>query len=751
MRELQVPRVHQWFPSLTPGDAMGQTAVAWRQVLRGLGLGGEDWADEVAPGLGTLARPVAEFRAGADDLVLYHHGIASPLAGKLMLQGCRRAVVYHNITSPRAYRGTRLEEHLLAGRAQLAALAEVVELSIGVSGYNSAELEVAGHRNVHTVPLFVEPERFALQAADRRTYQTLLASGRPRLLSVSRVVPHKRVEDLLSLHAEVRRVAPEARLLVVGGYAAGHASTRALLARAEAVGGVTLMGRLAHAELVAAYRAADVYVSMSEHEGFGVPLVEAMAAEVPVLAFAAAAVPETLGGAGLAFDEKHFAGLAELALALAHDESLRGPLLEGQRRRLQAFSRRATSEALSRALAGWRPPEPPRRPPRRRPRVAVVVQRYGASLTGGAEAHARMVAQRLADHCQVEVLTSCARDHLTWANLDPPGEERDGRVRVHRFPVRQPRQMRAFNRLSAGLFGRAQDLLTEERWLREQGPLLVGLEEALVARRAEVDAFVFFTALYAPAVHGLPLVADRALLVPTAHDEPPLAFGVYDEVFHRPACLLCNTEEERAFIRRRFPGAARSRVVGVGVEALAGRPERFREAFGIEGPYLLYLGRLEAGKGVLDLVTAHQRVVRGYHDAPTLVLAGGGQLEVRGHKLVKVGRLDEATKWDALAGALAVVVPSRYESLSLVTLEAFAAGTPVLGATASEVVKGQLARSGAGVAVDFAEPEALVAALQVVQAARPELARRARRYAARFTWSRVLDAYLEELDRLKTR
>ena len=742
-----VPRVHQWIPSLTPGDAMGQTAVAWRQVLRSLGLAGEDWAGEVAPGLETLARPVADFRAAADDLVLYHHGIASPLAGRLMLLGCHRGVVYHNITPPRAYRGTALEEALVAGRAQLAALAEAVELSIGVSPHNAAELAEAGHRDPTVVPLFVEPARFQATLADPAALQALVASGRPRLLSVSRVVPHKRVEDLLALHAEVRRVAPEARLLVVGGYAEGHASTRALLALAAEVGGVTFLGRLSHAELVAAYRAADVYVSMSEHEGFGVPLLEAMAAEVPVLAYAAAAVPGTLGGAGLTFDEKHFAALAELALAVAFDPALRGPLLEGQARRLQDFSREATARALASALRPFLPRRT-RRPPRRR-KVAVVVQRYGPGLTGGAEAHARMVAERLAEHAEVEVLTSCARDHLTWANLEQPGEEEDGPVRVHRFPTRLPRQMRSFNRLSRQVLGRGNDLPTEERWLREQGPRLLGLEDALVARRGEVDAFVFFTALYAHTVHGLPLVADRALLVPTAHDEPAMALGVYDQVFQSPRALLCNTEEEEAFIRRRFPGAARSRVVGVGVEPLPPRPPRFRDAFGLEGPYLLYLGRLEAGKGVPELVRVHQQVARGYHDAPSLVLAGGGPLEARGHKLVKVGRLDEQAKWDALAGALAVVVPSRYESLSLVTLEAFAAGTPVLAGLGSEVVRGQLQRSGAGVAVDLAEPEAFAAAVKVLGEAREELSGRARRYAARFTWKRVVDVYLEELDRLR--
>jgi glycosyltransferase involved in cell wall biosynthesis len=744
-----VARVHQWIPCFTPGDAMGQAAVAWRRALRGLGLGGELYADEVAPGYEALVQPLEAFRPRPDDVVLYHHGIASPLAGRLLHAPCRRAVVFHNITPPRAYQGTQLEEALWSGRAQLAALADGVELSIGVSRYNAAELTEAGHRHVSVVPLYVEPRRFRAEAAEPTLLAKLRSRGSPRVVSVSRVVPHKRVEDLLSLHGELLRRAPDAQLLIVGGFAAGHAAFKALKARADELGQVTFLGRVSHGELVAAYRAGDVYVSMSEHEGFGVPLVEAMAAELPVLAFGAAAVPETLGGAGLVFDEKRFDALAELVLLVSRDGELRGRLVEGQRRRLADFSLAATTQALGAALAPLVPPRRPSPVPApRRPKVTVVVQRYGSHIIGGAEAHARMVAERLTPWADVEVLTSCARDHLTWENVDTPGETLEDGVTVHRLPVRRPRRMRDFNQLSRRVFGRPSDLVTEEHWLEAQGPQLDGLDEALAKRRATTDAFLFFTALYAPTVHGLPLVAERALVVPTAHDEPPMAFDVYDDVFHRAAALLFNTPEEEAFIRRRFPATGRSRVVGVGIEAPPTDGDRFREAFGLTGPYLLYVGRLEEGKGVADLVRLHQRVVRRYHDAPSLVLAGAGSLSARGHKLVKVGRLDEQAKWDAMAGALAVVVPSRFESLSLVTLEAFAVGTPVLGNRASDVVSGQLSRSLAGATFGLDDAESFVAALTVIGESRAALSQRALAFAARHGWAAVMNAYHEEIDLL---
>ena len=530
---------------------MGQAAIAWQRVLRHLGHTGEVYADEVAPAWRSLVRPASALRPAPEELVLYHHGIASPLASRLMHLPCRRGVVFHNVTPSRFYAGTRLEESLIAGRAQLAALADFVELSIGVSRFNARELEVAGHRAVKVVPLFVEPERFAERCMDPELRARLATSGRPRVVSVSRVVPHKRMEDLLSLHAELRQIAPLAELWVVGGFSPGSAAFKALAKRARGLGGVKFLGRVSHAQLVAAYRSADVFVSMSEHEGFGVPLIEAMACELPVLAFGAAAVPETMGGRGIVFDEKHFAALAELVQLTTTDPALRERLIDGQRARVAELSFEATRDALAACLPAR--PVAPRPAPRGKPRVALVVQRFGEELTGGAEAHARQVALRLAPHARVEVLTTCATDHLTWANEFPPGDSKDGPLTVTRFPVRRPRQLREFNRLSKRVFAGAQDFVAESHWLAEQGPLVPGLLETLSARRDDFEALIFFTYLYAPTAWGVPLVASKALVVPTAHDEPPLAFGAFDDAFSRPRALLCNTPEEISPDRATLP------------------------------------------------------------------------------------------------------------------------------------------------------------------------------------------------------
>jgi glycosyltransferase involved in cell wall biosynthesis len=309
--------------------------------------------------------------------------------------------------------------------------------------------------------------------------------------------------------------------------------------------------------------------------------------------------------------------------------------------------------------------------------------------------------------------------------------------------------MRPFNRLSDSLFNRSLDFATETHWLAEQGPDAPGLLDFISARRDDFDAFLFFTYLYGPTAWGVPLVADKALVVPTAHDEAPLRLGAVRDVFEKPRALLTNTPEESELIEAHFPKAARRRVTGVGITALKGKPQRFREQFGIDSAYLLYLGRLEAGKGVLELLTRHSRLVSAFHDAPRLVLAGSGDLQPQGSRVAAIGRIDEQAKWDALTGALAVVVPSQYESLSLVTLEAFAVGTPVLGNAASAVVSGQLARSGGGVTFALDDDASFQQAVRTVGAERDRLGSAGKKFAQKHQWSAVVKTYLDEFERIR--
>ncbi|WP_141328192.1 glycosyltransferase family 4 protein [Myxococcus sp. AB025B] len=736
--------IHQLIASFVPGDATGQAALHLQLLLRRLGVWGGLYADEVGAGLEGLASPASELKPAPDDLVLYHHGIASPLSSRLMHLPCRKGLVFHNISPARFYTGLSLENALLAGRAQLAAMAPFVDVAIGVSDYNAAELRVAGYRNVHTVPLLIEPERFRPDRADAKLLSRLAGPG-PVLLGVSRVMPHKRFEDLIALHREVLRLRPQARLLMVGGYEPGSRYFRSLEKQAKGLSGVSFLGRLSHAELVAAYRSASVFVSMSEHEGFGVPLIEAMASDVPVLAYGAAAVPETLGGAGIAFDQKRFAFLAELAVDLSEDLSLREPVIAGQRRRLEHFSAPSVQRALSRALEPYLPAPRVRRAAPKRPRVAVVVQRYG-EVTGGAEMLAAQVAERLTPHWDLTVLTTCAKNHLSWENHFPAGPDRVRGVDVLRFPVTRVRNIRGFNGLSRKLFDKSNERLREEQWVAEQGPLAPGLLHHLASTRDAYDGYLFFTYLYAPTVWGMPLVADRSLLVPTTHDEAPIRFDAYRDVFELPRALLCLTPEELTIIEKYFPNHARTRVVGVGVERPSADGARFRQKHGVHRDYLLYVGRQEPGKGVPELLEFHQALKHRYADAPDLVLAGDAHMSLEGDGVRYLGRIPEQDKHDALAGALAVVVPSRYESLSLLTLEAFAQGTPVLVNGRSDVLVGQVERSGAGRA--YTDLASFIQGLREVGEARKALGAKGLAYVKKQGWPQVVATYRDELQRI---
>ena len=188
-----------------------------------------------------------------------------------------------------------------------------------------------------------------------------------------------------------------------------------------------------------------------------------------------------------------------------------------------------------------------------RPALAIVVQRYGPDVTGGSESLARAVAERLAGEYQVTVLTTCARDYVTWRNERPAGTERIGGVDVKRFLAEEERDLDAFNRFSETLYGRAHRREEEIDWLRRQGPYVPALVRELEASRDRFHAVMFFTYLYYPTFWGLRAAPERSVLVPTTHDEPPLRFEIYREMFGLPRALAFLTAPEEALVRSRFP------------------------------------------------------------------------------------------------------------------------------------------------------------------------------------------------------
>ena len=339
---------------------------------------------------------------------------------------------------------------------------------------------------------------------------------------------------------------------------------------------------------------------------------------------------------------------------------------------------------------------------RRRPRVAFVVQRYGAEVCGGAEHLCRLIAERMARHWDLEVLTTCAVDHNTWQNVLPAGMSGVNGVRVRRLPVDHPRDTALMGQLSGRLAEPGHTIADERAWIEAQGPVIGAFLPLLRQTARDVDFLVFFTYLFAPTVFGLPTVAERSMLVPTAHDEPALRLGIFRPVFTAARALVFNTPEERDLVNGRFETDSTTQdVVGVGVDLpLDVDAARFRAAHPELGDddLLVYAGRIELGKGCPELVRNFIRYRASTTRPVKLVLLGSGVLDLPRHPHIeRLGYVSEQEKFDALAAAAVVVIPSWYESLSIVALEAWRLGLPVLVNGGCEVLRRQCLRSGGGI------------------------------------------------------
>lgn len=332
--------VNQWIPAAHRGDAVGDNARGLRALLRRLGHQSDIFALTIDDDLVGDVRPWGGTDARGGDVTILHFAMPSPLTAAFGTLPGARVLCYHNVTPPEFFAPYRPEfAALLAqGRLELAKLAPSFPHAVGDSTFNAEELAAAGFREPGVLPIAVGPEPWA-EPADP-AWMERLQDGARNVLFVGRVVPNKRHEHLIGMLAHLLAFEPRARLVLAGPEAPDdpYASCLRLLAvRLGVAERVLFTGALTAAELQACYRSAHLFVSLSEHEGFGVPLVEAMWFDVPVVAFAAAAVPETLGDAGLRLREKRLPELAVLAARVLADPSLRERLLQGQRRRREAF------------------------------------------------------------------------------------------------------------------------------------------------------------------------------------------------------------------------------------------------------------------------------------------------------------------------------------------------------------------------------------------------------------------------------
>ena len=407
-------------------------------------------------------------------------------------------------------------------------------------------------------------------------------------------------------------------------------------------------------------------------------------------------------------------------------------------------------------------------------KVALVVQRYGAEILGGSEYHCRLIAEHLSARHEVDVLTTCAKDYTTWDNAYPEGTDRIRGVTVRRFANAKTRDLGSFNAYSDWIFNHPHTAQDEEEWLQQQGPWCPALIEYLEQHHKSYDALIFFTYLYAPTVLGLRVDPRRSILVPTAHDEPAIRLQMYQDTFTLPAAVAYNTEVERGFLRSRFSIAATTQeIVGCGVDlpphldpdrglppqnngnrngsdtdnetgsSISARGAVFRRRHRLYGPFALYGGRIDRGKGCEELIEYFATYVESQGDA-TLALMGVKLMPIPEEPYIRfAGMLPETERLEALEAATVVVVPSPYESLSLLALEAFAVGTPVLVNARSDVLTDHCQRSNAG--LYYADRNEFVESLKLLvhnQELRAAMGRNGRAYVrTNYGWQVILDKY----------
>ena len=379
-------------------------------------------------------------------------------------------------------------------------------------------------------------------------------------------------------------------------------------------------------------------------------------------------------------------------------------------------------------------------------RIAFIVQRYGQEILGGSEYHCRLIAERMAVHHDVEVLTTCARDYITWANDYPEGTQQINGVTVRRFVNARTRDIDAFNKYSEWIFHNPHTRDDELSWLEQQGPWCPALLEYLADHSRSYDAVIFFTYLYAPTVLGLEVAPERSILAPTAHNEPAIHLGIYREMFQRPRAIAYNTEVEKAFLKATFDiRAVAEETIGCGVDLLVSKThsgDGGRNGLP-DGPFLLYGGRIDPGKGCDQLIDFFGEYKDGGGPA-TLLLMGAKLMPLPDVPWVQyAGLLSESDRLRALEAATIVVVPSPFESLSLLALEGMAVGNPVLCNAHADVLVEHCRRSNAG--LFYSGPEEFIECVDLLLADRElrhRMGQNGRAYVtANYAWDVIMAKY----------
>ncbi len=331
-------------------------------------------------------------------------------------------------------------------------------------------------------------------------------------------------------------------------------------------------------------------------------------------------------------------------------------------------------------------------------RLAFVVQRYGLEVNGGAEFHCRLLAEHLSKYYDIEIITTCAKDYITWGNEYKPGKDVINNVTVWRFSVDFSRDTDIFGKLSDKIFRSYHSIEDEINWIRLQGPYSTKLLSFIKDKKDDYDCFIFFTYLYFPTVYGLHLVKDKAILVPTAHDEPPIYLSIFEHLFKIPKAIAYNTEEEKKFINLKFENDnIMSDIIGVGIQKIENADDNdFKRKYNVD-KFIVYVGRIDESKGCKELIEYFMHFKDEIKSDVKLVLIGKPVMKIPKHSdIITSGFISEQDKYNGINASELLISPSKYESLSMVIMEAWLCNKAVLTNGNCEVLKEQCIKSNGG-------------------------------------------------------
>ena len=384
-------------------------------------------------------------------------------------------------------------------------------------------------------------------------------------------------------------------------------------------------------------------------------------------------------------------------------------------------------------------------------KLAFVVQRYGEDIIGGAEYLTRLIAEHIIKYHEIEVLTTCAKDYHTWKNEYKKGTETLNGVLVRRFKNSKTRDLNKHSKIQEKAFFTTHSREDEILWIDEQGPYCPELVEYISQNKDNYDAFVFFTFRYYPSYYGIKETGNKALLTPFAENDPALDLGTTKEIFEYVRGIIYSTPEEQKLIKAKTGVKEEDKIfdtVGCGIEV----PEIIPEYKSLKDQnYMLYLGRIEGSKGCYQLFEYYLKLVKDFRGIPDLVLAGYDAIGVPKHDKIKyLGFVSEAEKYSLLKNAQFLIMPSPYESLSLVTLESLGCGTAVLVNGECDVLKGHCMRSNAGLWYqnydEFTECLNFLCSNPIVL---NKMGDNGKEYITKnYTWEKVEMKYLQLLDEL---